>query len=156
MTCAWAQISLQPGASVKRAAAAVHKLASGNELKGHLTWAARTQYEHEVASLQRFLVDASVSGGDRALHCSFRPSGCRLACCSHLVRRLPQLRCHAGAWVHLPYERTGLEGCRDAEAAERCSSCAVEVVAPWRSLACLTPDATQLAAGPSWGPKPFQ
>ena len=49
---------------MKKAAAAVHKLASGNELKGHLTWTARTQYEHEVASLQRFLVDASVSGGE--------------------------------------------------------------------------------------------
>lgn len=63
--------------------------------------------------------------------------------------------CHAGAWVHLPYKRADVGGCRDAEAAERCSSCAVEVVAPWRALACLTPDATQLAAGPSWGPKPF-
>ncbi len=61
------QLSFQPGASVKKAAAAVHKLASGNELKGHLTWAARTQYEHEVASLQRFLVDASVSGGESPL-----------------------------------------------------------------------------------------
>lgn len=64
------QLSFQPGASVKRAAAAVHKLASGNELKGHLTWAARTQYEHEVASLQRFLVDASVSGGEPGSSCS--------------------------------------------------------------------------------------
>ena len=49
-----------------------------------------------------------------------------------------------------------MEGCRDAQAAERCSSCAVEVVAPWRSLACLSPDATQLSAGPSWGPQPFK
>ena len=48
---------------MKRAASALHKLASGNELKGHLTWTDRNQYEHEVASLQRFLVDASVSGG---------------------------------------------------------------------------------------------
>ena len=62
-TCAELQITLKPGASVKRAASAVHKLASGNELKGHLTWTDRNQYEHEVASLQRFLVDASVSGG---------------------------------------------------------------------------------------------
>ena len=60
----WMQLSFQPGASMKRAAAAIHKLASGNELKAHLTWSARTQFEHEVASLQRFLVDASVSGGD--------------------------------------------------------------------------------------------
>ena len=58
------QISFKPGTSVKKAAAAVHKMASGNELKGHLTWSARTQFEHEVASLQRFLVDASVSGGE--------------------------------------------------------------------------------------------
>ena len=62
-TCAALQITLKPGASVKRAASALHKLASGNELKGHLTWTDRNQYEHEVASLQRFLVDASVSGG---------------------------------------------------------------------------------------------
>ena len=62
-TCAVLQITLKPGASVKRAASALHKLASGNELKGHLTWTDRNQYEHEVASLQRFLVDASVSGG---------------------------------------------------------------------------------------------
>ena len=61
--CAVLQITLKPGASVKRAASALHKLASGNELKGHLTWTDRNQYEHEVASLQRFLVDASVSGG---------------------------------------------------------------------------------------------
>ena len=57
------QVTLKPGASVKRAASALHKLASGNELKGHLTWTDRNQYEHEVNSLQRFLVDASVSGG---------------------------------------------------------------------------------------------
>ena len=57
------QLSFQPGASVKKAASTVAKLAGGNELMGHLTWTARTQYEHEVASLQRFLVDASVSGG---------------------------------------------------------------------------------------------
>ena len=59
------QFTFKPGTSVKRAAAAVHKLASGNELRGHLTWGAgaSVQYEHEVASLQRFLVDASVSGG---------------------------------------------------------------------------------------------
>ena len=62
----------------------------------------------------------------------------------------------AGAWVHLPYWSPEAEGCRDAEQSERCSSCAVEVIAPWRSLACLTPDATQLAAGPDWGPKPFR
>ena len=53
-TCAVPQITLKPGASVKRAASALHKLASGNELKGHLTWTDRNQYEHEVNSLQRF------------------------------------------------------------------------------------------------------
>ena len=63
---------------------------------------------------------------------------------------------NAGAWVHLPYARADAQGCRDAAAHERCSSCEVEVIAPWHSLACLTPDATQLAAGPSWGPKPYK
>ena len=76
----------------------------------------------------------------------------------HLLMKLFSGRCCAcaGAWVHLPYWSTEAEGCRDAEQSERCSSCAVEVIAPWRSLACLTPDATQLAAGPEWGPKPFK
>ena len=65
LVCFWVQFTLKPGTSVKKAAAAVHKAASGNELRGHLSWRAGAcvQYEHEVASLQRFLVDASVSGG---------------------------------------------------------------------------------------------
>ena len=62
--------------------------------------------------------------------------------------QVPGCTCHTG--------RQRQRGCRDAEQSERCSSCAVEVIAPWRLLACLTPDATQLAAGPDWGPKPFR
>ena len=77
------------------------------------------------------------------------------AFCSNALLRLELCPC-AGAWVHLPYWSAEAQGCRDAEQSERCSSCAVEVIAPWRSLACLTPDATQLAAGPDWGPKPFK
>ena len=84
-TCAVVlQITLKPGASVKRTASALHKLASGNELKGHLTWTDRNQYEHEVNSLQRFLVDASVSGGDLRTNLT-----CCLYTCNALLMDTP-------------------------------------------------------------------
>ena len=62
----------------------------------------------------------------------------------------------AGAWVHLPPAAGGRAGHSAVPPHERRSSCGVEVVAPWRSLQCLTPDATQLALGDAWSPEPYR
>ena len=40
--------------------------------------------------------------------------------------------------------------------AQRKSTCDLEVLAPWRSLQTLTPDATQLALGDSWTPDAYR
>ena len=40
--------------------------------------------------------------------------------------------------------------------AQRKSTCSLEVLAPWRSLQTLTPDATQLALGDSWTPEAYR
>ena len=69
------QILFAPGTNVKRAATALAGVQSRGDLRGHnLVWQDKTQYEHEVNPLQRFLVDASLSGGahvHRSLASSF-------------------------------------------------------------------------------------
>lgn len=63
----------------------------------------------------------------------------------------------AGAWVHVaPAEALNGCGFTAVPGHERRSSCDVEIVAPWRALQCLTPDATQLALGKDWSPTPYR
>lgn len=58
------QIQFKPGTSIKKAAAAISAIVSKNGLRArNILWQDKAQYEHEVNILQRFLVDASVSGG---------------------------------------------------------------------------------------------
>ena len=58
------QLMFAPGTNIKKAASVVSTLASRGDLRAHnYAWLDKTQYEHEVSPLQRFLVDASVSGG---------------------------------------------------------------------------------------------
>jgi hypothetical protein len=62
------QLLFAPGTNMKRMATAVAAVAARGDLRGsNLIWQDKTQYEHEVNPLQRFLVDASLSGGARAL-----------------------------------------------------------------------------------------
>lgn len=67
-----------------------------------------------------------------------------------------------GAWMYIPRSSSSSSSTGDAagagdggfaEAQQRTSNCAVEVEAPWRSMRCLTPDATQLADA-EWKPQP--
>ena len=77
---------------------------------------------------------------------------------SHNPAPKPQLqRPPAGAWVHLPLAEKGsqLDGEQPAghlvEGNGKMSACTYEVVAPWRALKSLSPDATQLH-NPGWHP----
>jgi DNA polymerase delta subunit 1 len=54
-----------------------------------------------------------------------------------------------GAWVRVPAAAAGAPG--HAPPAARASRCNIEVAAPWRALACLSPDAVQLADA-GWRP----
>ena len=59
------QLMFAPGTNIKKAAAVVSTLAGRSNLRAqNYVWQDKTQYEHEVSPLQRFLVDASVSGGE--------------------------------------------------------------------------------------------
>jgi hypothetical protein len=60
----WWQFYFKPGTNVKKAAASISSIANKNALRPHnLLWQDKAQFEHEVGLLQRFLVDAPVSGG---------------------------------------------------------------------------------------------
>lgn len=58
--------------------------------------------------------------------------------------------------MHLPPQVGDRAGFTRVPEGERQSVCELEVTAPWRSLQCLTPDATQLALGDSWMPPPYK
>ncbi|KAK9916419.1 hypothetical protein WJX75_002409 [Coccomyxa subellipsoidea] len=61
---AYIQFFFKPGTNVKKAAASISSIANKNALRPHnLLWQDKAQFEHEVGLLQRFLVDAPVSGG---------------------------------------------------------------------------------------------
>jgi hypothetical protein len=60
----YAQFCLKPGANIRKAAGQVASLAGKNGLRAHgIVWQDKAQFEHDVNALQRFLVDASLSGG---------------------------------------------------------------------------------------------
>lgn len=66
-------------------------------------------------------------------------------------------RLAAGAWMYIPRSRPATDTAPGTEtgfvaAQQRASNCAIEVDAPWASLRCLTPDATQLADA-DWQPQ---
>ena len=69
----WWQFYFKPGTNVKKAAASISSIANKNALRPHnLLWQDKAQFEHEVGLLQRFLVDAPVSGGvSHIFSCSF-------------------------------------------------------------------------------------
>ncbi len=58
------QFHFRTGANVKKAAASIATLAAKDRLRPHnFLWQDKAQFEHEVSLLQRFLVDAPISGG---------------------------------------------------------------------------------------------
>ncbi|KAK9810365.1 hypothetical protein WJX72_009511 [[Myrmecia] bisecta] len=58
------KLMLCPGGNAKKTAAHVANVAKKGQLRAQgFNWRDTTQYEHEVNPLQRFLVDASISGG---------------------------------------------------------------------------------------------
>ena len=152
------KLRLHPGGSVKRASAALAKaIAAGWLQELELAWLDTSLYEAEVAPLQRFLVDLPVSGGawlyvepplamvplgsgGRGLQAPVSPGPAPMP-------RTP--RGGPGSPASPPTSRPPTRAPGSAQ--ERLSSCDLEVVAPWRSIHCLTPDATQLA-DPSYSP----
>lgn len=55
----------------------------------------------------------------------------------------------AGCWVHIPAAAAQAEGWSPVAAKDAASTCAVEVIAPWKAVQALTPDATQMG---DWKP----
>ncbi|KAL3139857.1 hypothetical protein ABBQ38_004153 [Trebouxia sp. C0009 RCD-2024] len=144
------KVMLAPGASVKKAAGALRQALQKDGLRQQgYTWVDTEQYEHEVNVLQRFLVDTSVSGGSW-LHvppASPHPSS------SHPLA--PATPPKPASWGMAGGATGQAGGCQLVDERHQVSGCALEVVAPWRSLQPLTPDATQLA-DPTWKPHPFK
>lgn len=58
-----------------------------------------------------------------------------------------------GAWLHVPPASGSSPsgGWSPVPEGQRVSSCAVEAVAPWQAVHCLSPDASQMA-DPGWDP----
>ncbi|KAL0056285.1 hypothetical protein WJX82_009537 [Trebouxia sp. C0006] len=148
------KVLLAAGMNVKKAAGAVKQALQKDSLRQQgFTWLDLDQYEHEVNALQRFLVDTAVSGGSW-IHVP--PAAAQAPPAQTLAPTTP---IKAGASGHAgsspapaPGQVGGCQAVTDQK--HRLSNCALEVIAPWRSLQALTPDATQLA-DPTWRPTPF-
>ncbi len=71
------------------------------------------------------------------------------------VKPITRFLCDTGlsgaSWVYLPLASSSSAGYTLVSERDRLSTCSLEVVAPWRCLQSLTPDATQLA-DPDWQP----
>eukprot|EP00887_Chlorella_sp_A99_P005178 scaffold1.g5178.t1 len=137
------KLCLHPGGSVRKASAALAQAIARSRLPElGLVWRDPTVYEAEVNPLQRFLVDVPVSGGAWlyvAPPLAELPPGSPGLRAPHTPGPGPP-QAGGSSGAQLP---AGVEG--------RVSGCDIEVVAPWRSIRCLTPDATQLA-NPGWSP----
>ncbi|KAA6423641.1 MAG: DNA polymerase delta catalytic subunit, partial [Trebouxia sp. A1-2] len=134
------KVLLAAGMNVKKAAGAVRQALQKDSLRPQgFTWLDLEQYEHEVNALQRFLVDTAVSGGSW-IHV---PTAAAQAPSAQTLAPTTPMKTgtsgHAGSSPALATGQVG--GCQ-------------AVIAPWRSLQALTPDATQLA-DPTWRPTPF-
>ncbi|DBA67150.1 TPA: hypothetical protein ACH3X2_001471 [Trebouxia sp. C0005] len=148
------KVLLAAGMNVKKAAGAVRQALQKDSLRPQgFTWLDLEQYEHEVNALQRFLVDTAVSGGSW-IHV---PTAAAQAPSAQTLAPTTPMKTgtsgHAGSSPALATGQVG--GCQAVtDQKHRLSNCALEVIAPWRSLQALTPDATQLA-DPTWRPTPF-
>lgn len=133
------RVVLQRGGNVRRAGNDVQKATTAKRfvLDGFI-WRDYTLYEHEVAPLQRFLTDVPASAG--AWLCV--PPAARSGL------HTPQK--HAAASTSALQQPGGV-GYSLVGPGASVASVDVEVVAPWRSVVCLTPDATQLA-DQGWSP----
>lgn len=82
------KLLLPQGQAPRKVAAILQKLFAQGTLRhdGGLVWRDAAQYEHEVALLQRFLVDASISGG-----------GGQTLSCPGVAHHLQQHPCPASA-----------------------------------------------------------
>ena len=130
------RLTLGVGGNARRAAAAVLKAMTGAEARGvGLSWRDTTIYESEVNPLQRLLADVPLSGG---AHVSVAPAGAGGGPPS--PGGMGHGTEHGGGFSVVPPSL-------------RVSTSDAEVEAPWRSICCLTPDATQLS-DPNWTPFP--
>lgn len=69
-----------------------------------------------------------------------------------LTRFLCDTSLSGGAWLYIPSQGSTGVGYTAVSVTDRASCCDVEVVAPWKCLESLTPDATQLA-DTTWQPE---
>lgn len=99
--------------------------------------------------LQRFQVDACVCGGGW-IHVPPVPPASRAVPPSPATPSTS-----SGANLRSPEEADAPLGYRPVRPADTISQAHMEVVAPWRAVQCLTPDATQLADG-TWSPEPYR
>lgn len=117
------RLRLAPGGNARQAGNAVLRAITSGNLKRHgLVWRDQTLFEYEVSSLQRFLADVPLSGGAWL--------SVRAVNSSDDISKV--------GYCMVPAER-------------RTSTCDIEVTSSWRSMTCLSPDATQLA-DPEWSP----
>lgn len=147
------ELTLNPSGNARKAGTAIQKLIAGRTLQSEgLVWRDKTGYEYEVGPLQRFLADAPLSGG--AWVCI--PSAAQQHSGPSVATPVKGTSgSGAGNGQNVPGERASAGqhgGYIMVEPNRRVSTCELEVEAPWRSLVCLTPDATQLADADSWDP----
>jgi DNA polymerase delta subunit 1 len=161
------KIILAPGGSARRAGAQVLRAITNRPgLRTHgYVWKDQTMYEHEVNPLQRVLADLPCSGGSWLL---IPPSSSGAGGGGNVGGRVTTpLKGSEGpskstappsaSTTHATTTTTAGRGggggytLLASHSQNRVSTADIEVVAPWKSIVCLTPDATQLADS-AWSP----
>jgi DNA polymerase delta subunit 1 len=168
------KIVLSPGGSVRRTGTQILKAITNRPgLRTHgFVWRDQTMYEHEVNPLQRVLADLPCSGGawlaippsnfggggggdtnldiTTPLKGSEGPSNTSKNTQSSLnITRITSTdgALQAGYTLLAPSSSSF----SPSQSPKKVSVADIEVIAPWKSIICLTPDATQLADS-SWSP----
>jgi len=165
---------LAPGGNVRRAGTQILKAITnrpGLRNQGFV-WRDQTVYEHEVSPLQRFLADLPCSGGswlmvppskktlknaagkaiNTPLKTSEGPSTSKINAPISNSASTSVITTTDGQQIGyslLPFSPS--PGSSSTYHHEKVSTADLEVIAPWESIICLTPDATQLADS-SWSP----
>lgn len=152
------KVVLKKGSSVKKAGNALQKAISSGKIKSRgYVWRDQTMYEHEVAPLQRLMVDVPVSAGawllipkkKEGIHSGEHAVRTPMKTSNNYVSTSKEDHHHDhDNGTDTIDENDGYVFVAEKDAR---SSCCMEIIAPWRSIVCLTPDATQLS-NTSWSP----
>lgn len=148
------KLVLKPGGNARRAGTQVLKTITNKPgLRFHgFVWRDQVLYEHEVSPLQRFLADVPLFSGAWLCIPPLSHTATVAGGGKDVSNSIPTP--HKGGEASSSVETStdvSIGGYSLAAPSQRVSHADIEATAPWRSVLCLSPDATQLA-DTAWSP----